>query len=118
MQENESHEGDIGYIKIQIADLLENAGRMLRNADVSTQSEDIRNRILEVENAIHIFKEKSGISFVSPNPEYQENINIPPRRLIGYKRLGESRAHKSSGYPKKPEPVITTHQHKSDDNTS
>lgn len=118
MKDNENQIGEIGIIKHQIAELLENTGKMLRNSDISTQSDDIRNGILEIESALHIFKKKSGISFEPLNVESQEKLEAPSRRLIGYKRLGETRAHKSSGFPQKKGSTLTVHRPESDDKSS
>ena len=119
MQDSKSHDKiqwdmenrkvEFEHSKNQTADLLENAGRMLRNADRSTQIEDIRNLILEIESAIRTFKETSGITFEPLDNSFHKKPELPANHPLKFKRLGESSAHKSSGYPKKSPHVVTNH---------
>jgi len=54
------HAGDHN-IKIETAEILENAGRTLRNADMSTQRDDISKLINTVEDQVSHFKDQSGL---------------------------------------------------------
>ncbi len=117
MWDNEKVKIGVEPNKILTADALENAGRMLRKADLSTQSDDIKKVIQEIELAIQTFKKICGINFGPQNTEYQKQSESHANRPLGYKRLGESRAHKSLGYPHKNVPVGTHHPPESGDNT-
>ena len=50
-------------IKIETADILENAGRTIRNANLSIQGDDVSRLINTIEGQISQFKEASGLTF-------------------------------------------------------
>lgn len=93
---------DIENIIIETAEVLEHAGQMLKSADTVTQQDEIRKQILDVEFKVRQFKNISGITFEYENTEPPKKPAYPVNHPLGYKRMGESSAHKSSGYPKKP----------------
>jgi hypothetical protein len=71
-------------IKIETAEILETAGRTLRNADMSTQGDDISKLINRVEDQVRNFKDQSGLKLEHKDAELQEKASPIATNLAGH----------------------------------
>jgi ElaB/YqjD/DUF883 family membrane-anchored ribosome-binding protein len=70
-----------GYLKLQTAEALEEAAKKLRSADISVNSEDVKNILHGVENQMNQFREEIGTKYHEMEAEYHKKVE-PVENII------------------------------------
>jgi ElaB/YqjD/DUF883 family membrane-anchored ribosome-binding protein len=70
-----------GWYKIQTAEVLEEAARRLRSAEVPVNEEDVRQILNEVESRVSRFKTEVGTGYERIETDYQKKIE-PVEHII------------------------------------
>jgi ElaB/YqjD/DUF883 family membrane-anchored ribosome-binding protein len=68
-------------LKLQTAEALEEAARKLRSADISVNSEDVKNILHGVESQVDHFREELGTKYHEIEAEYQKKVE-PVEHMI------------------------------------
>jgi ElaB/YqjD/DUF883 family membrane-anchored ribosome-binding protein len=61
-------------LKVQTAKTLEDAARKLRNADISTHGEDLKNILYDVEAQVYQFKKEAGVKYDEMEAGFHKNM--------------------------------------------
>jgi ElaB/YqjD/DUF883 family membrane-anchored ribosome-binding protein len=69
------------HLKIQTAEALEDAARKLRNTDVSSRGEDVKNILHDVEYRVNQFKAECGAEYGRIETGYHESME-PVENII------------------------------------
>ena len=72
---------DADILKIQTAKTLEDAARKLRNADISTQGEDLKHILYDVEAQVYQFKKEAGVKYDQMEADYHKRAE-PVEHII------------------------------------
>ena len=68
-------------LRLQTAEALEEAARNLRNAEMSVNSEDVKNILHGVQDKVDLFKEEIGAKYHEVEAEYQKQVE-PVENII------------------------------------
>jgi ElaB/YqjD/DUF883 family membrane-anchored ribosome-binding protein len=68
-------------LKLQTAEALEEAARKLRNAEMSVNSEDVKNILHGVQDKMDHFREEMGAKYHEVEAEYRKNVE-PVENII------------------------------------
>jgi len=64
----------VDHMKLQTADALEDAARKLRNADLLTRSEDVKDILHDAETRIGQFKAEVGVKYAEMEAGYHKKM--------------------------------------------
>lgn len=69
------------HMKLQTAEALEDAARMLRNADISVQGDEVKHILHDVEHRVNQFKADIGAEYHHIEENYYETVE-PVENII------------------------------------